>query len=350
MRQVHQLLVLSVIMVFIAGCGTSGPVVQVTTVSDAGLEGLREDHLAKLEEIKEERKKESAGSSGLESVIEATPNYSVAEYRALFPDANDPSTQDYYVGGYDVLDIKVYEELELSREDVRVSADGYISFPFIGRVKVDGLTTSDIEKRISSQLAEGQYILDAHVSVTVTDFKSKQFLVLGAVKEPGSYPLQAKENLLDGISRAEGIDSKQGGKQGVIIRSLNPNTHKEKKIVIRIDIPDLLKGGDQISNLLLKNKDLLYIPKTEFYYVIGQVIKPGKYPYQERDITLVEAISTAGGFTPIAARNRTRILRMENGEEKIFEIKVDAITKAGKKLHDIGIRPGDVIVIPESFF
>ena len=58
----------------------------------------------------------------------------------------------------------------------------------------------------------------------------------------------------------------------------------------------------------------------------------------------------AGGFTNIAARNRTRIVRVENGMEKIIEVKVDAITKAGKKGQDVRIWPGDVIIVPESFF
>ena len=58
----------------------------------------------------------------------------------------------------------------------------------------------------------------------------------------------------------------------------------------------------------------------------------------------------AGGFTPIAARNRTRIIRVENGVEKIIQVKVDAITEAGMKIKDVMIRANDVIVVPESFF
>jgi polysaccharide export outer membrane protein len=124
----------------------------------------------------------------------------------------------------------------------------------------------------------------------------------------------------------------------------------EKKIVIRIDLSGLLKGGDQVSNLLMHNEDLLYIPKAENFYIIGQVKEPGSYPILEKEITLVEAISMAGGFTPIAARNRTRVVRVENGVEKIYEIRVDEITQSGKKALDVRIEPGDVIVVPESFF
>jgi len=337
-------------LVFVVACGSTGPVVEITTVSDTSLPELGEKERARLEQIKQERMRAKHRGPNLERVIEGTPTYTVAEYLALHPEANNPMQYDYRVGGYDVLDITVYEEPELSREDIRVSAEGYISFPFIGRVKVDNLTTSEIEALIAKKLAEGQYLLDAHVSVTVKEYKSKQFMVMGSVEEPGSYPLQAKERVLDAISRAGGIDFEQGGKQGMLIRTENPNTDRERKIVIQIDLSGLLKGGDQISNLLLNDKDLLYVPKADFYYVIGQVQSPGKYPYQEKEITLVEAISTAGGFTPIAARNKTKIIRLEDGVEKIIKIRVDAITKAGKKLHDIKIIPGDVIVVPERFF
>ena len=58
----------------------------------------------------------------------------------------------------------------------------------------------------------------------------------------------------------------------------------------------------------------------------------------------------AGGFTLIAARNKTRIIRVENGVEKIIQVKVDAITGAGKKIQDVVIRPDDIIFVPESFF
>ena len=349
MRLKARLIFISFLVVGFVACSTGGPVLHEIAVSDASLAGLGEAERARLEEIKKEQKKKTE-ASGLESVIEGTPIYSISEYLARHPEANNPAATDYRVGGYDVLDITVYEEEDLSREDIRVSAEGFISFPLIGRVKVDNKTTSEIEKIISNRLAQGQYLLDAHVSVTVKDFKSKQFMVLGSVKEPGTYPLQAKERVLDAVSRAGGIDFEQGGKAGMIIRTENVNTNREKKVVIQIELTDLLKGGNQISNLLLSDKDLLYIPKSDYYYVIGQVVKPDKYPYLEKEVTIVEAISSAGGFTPIAARNRTRVIRMEDGKEKIIEVRVDAITKAGKKLHDIKIVPGDVIVVPESFF
>jgi len=336
-------------LLIIVGCGTGGEVVKVKTVSEESLKELSEAELARLEEIKEAAESEQEDFA-LGSVIKETPNYSVSEYLSLWPKANNAKVQDYKVGGYDVMNIKVYEEDDLTRENLPVSADGYISMPLIGRVKVGGLSPAEIEKLISRKLVEGQYILDAHVSVTVGEYRSKQFMVLGSVNSPGTYPLQYREKVLDAISRAGGIDFEQGGKGGMIIRTLNSDTAREKKIVVRVDLQSLLKGGDQTSNLLLHDKDLLYISKLDFYYIIGQVNSPGKYPYQEKEITLVEAIVAAGGFTPIASPNRTRIIRVEDGAEKIIQVKVKAITDAGMKEHDVLLKPNDIIVVPESFF
>ena len=354
MNRLH-LIMATVMVCSIGACGVGGEVVKVTTVQEGAYAGLKKDDLARLDEIKKARGEEGIDDS-LRNVIEETRHFSVAQYLMERPEARGPAGGDYRVGGYDVLSITVYEEKDLSRGAVRVSADGYITFPLIGRIKVDDRTTSEIEKLISLKLAEEQYLLDAHVSVMVTGYNSKRFLVLGAVEKPGSYSLQARERVLDAVSKAGGIrrsrDSyyEQAGKKGMIIRTENPGTDQERKIVINLDLEGLLKGRDQISNIFLAEKDVLFIPTAEHFYIIGQVRRPGSYPLTDKEITLVEAIGMAGGFTRIAARNRTRIIRVEDGVEKIIEVKVDAITDAGKRIQDVVIQPHDVIVVPESFF
>jgi polysaccharide export outer membrane protein len=335
---------------FIGACASGdGEVVKVTPVQTSPLGILKAEDRAKLEEIKKSTVQETLDPT-LSALLEETPHFSITEYLRKHPEVTGQAGQDYRVGGYDVLSITVYEEKDLSREAVRVAADGYISFPLIGRLKVDNLTTAEIERLIAQKLAEGKYLLDAHVSVMVNDYKSKKYLVLGSVKNPASYPLQAQERVLDAISKAGGLEFEKTGKKGMIIRTENPNTANERKIVINFDLMSLLKGKDQVSNIFLADKDVLYVPPAEHFYIIGQVKLPGSHPITDREITLVEAISMAGGFTPIAARNRTRIIRVENGVEKIIEVQVDSITGAGKKIQDVVIQPNDIIFVPESFF
>ena len=92
-----------------------------------------------------------------------------------------------------------------------------------------------------------------------------------------------------------------------------------------------------------------YHPKKVF--VMGFVNKPGEYElFKDRPTTVLEAITMAGGFKQGAAQNGTRIIRMEQGTETTIPIKVTDITEKGDKEKDISIKPGDIIVVPESFF
>lgn len=350
------LIIVAVAVCTVAACATTGDVVKVEIVKEDAYKDLKESERTALEEIRKSSAAKKVDSK-LSNVIDKTPQLSVTEYLEKYPEASAWVSKNYQVGGYDVLNIMIYEEEDLSRKALQVSADGYITFPLIGRLKVDNLATAEIGKLIARKLAQEQYMLDAHVSVMVADYKSKRVLVLGTVNNPGSYALRARERVLDALSKAGGIwrsssiSGKGGsGKKGLIIRTQNPNTPQESKIVINIDLKGLLEDGDQIANLYMQDKDVLFIPAAEHFYIIGQVREPGSFALTDREITLVEAISRAGGFTPIAARNRTRIIRVEAGVEKIITVNVDAIIDAGKKIQDVVIQPNDVIVVPESFF
>jgi protein involved in polysaccharide export with SLBB domain len=81
--------------------------------------------------------------------------------------------------------------------------------------------------------------------------------------------------------------------------------------------------------------------------VIGQVARPGTYPFQA-NMTIIDAIALASGFTPIAAKNRVTIKRLENGEEKVLGVAVADIGES--KAPNVPVRPGDVISVPERIF
>jgi polysaccharide export outer membrane protein len=345
------LTLIGVCCLLISCSATTGEVVKITEIKNP-LEGLKKEDQVKIQEIKKTLGAKEKDDTGLKDILEKTPTFTVAQYLAKYSGTNGKIPQsDYRVGGYDVLSITVYDEKDLSKDSIRVSADGLISFPLIGRIKVGGLTTSEIEKLISNALAKGDFLYDAHVSVMVVKYESSKFSALGAVKTPGNYPLQARETVLDGISRAGGIDAGMGEKQdAMIIRTINADKPGESKIVINIDLQGLLKGKDQISNIALIDKDVLYIPKENYFYIMGEVKNPGAYAFSKKDINIVEAISMAGGFSPIASRNKTRIVRTENGVEKIYEVRVDAITKGGKIAQAVFVKPNDLIIVPESFF
>ncbi|MCP4578506.1 MAG: hypothetical protein GY846_19705 [Deltaproteobacteria bacterium] len=337
------------VLVFALSACMGGDVVKVTSLSgEKKLDGLKKEDRAMLEELKKSKGKKEI-DSGIADALEKTPHYTVSEYLAKYPPSMGVEA-DYPVGGNDVLSITVYEEKDLSKEAIRVSGKGYISFPLIGRLKVAGLTTSGIEKMISEKLAAQQYLLNAHVDVQVIEYNSKHYFVLGEVGTPGSHPLQARERIMDALTKVGGVEEEKASNRLMLIRTFDPDTPKAQKLVIDINLVDLLKKGDQISNIHLEDRDVLYFLPVEQFYIIGQVRGPGSYDMPEDELTLVEAIGMAGGFTRIASRNSTRIIRVDDGIEKVIEVRVDEITDAGKKIQDVVIKPEDIIVVPESFF
>ncbi len=85
------------------------------------------------------------------------------------------------------------------------------------------------------------------------------------------------------------------------------------------------------------------------FTVLGEVQKPGSYPLEKRT-TVLEAISIAGGLTPKAAPNRTRVMRTRDGAETTIEVPVGDIMSGREQSRDIPVEPDDKIVVPESFF
>lgn len=86
-------------------------------------------------------------------------------------------------------------------------------------------------------------------------------------------------------------------------------------------------------------------------YVLGQVTKPSALQLPpERSLTVLEAITSAGGFTDIAASSKVRVLRQVDGKHENIDIDVSQITKMGNKSLDITLTPGDVVFVPQSMF
>lgn len=85
-------------------------------------------------------------------------------------------------------------------------------------------------------------------------------------------------------------------------------------------------------------------------YILGQVKHPGSYEIPaERGLTVLEAIALAGGFTNVAAADRTRILRTTPETPETILVKASDITK-GDKSKDILLEPNDIVFVPETLF
>ncbi|MBR3899521.1 MAG: hypothetical protein IKJ44_04535, partial [Elusimicrobiaceae bacterium] len=82
-----------------------------------------------------------------------------------------------------------------------------------------------------------------------------------------------------------------------------------------------------------------------------QVAKPAALALPpEKPLTLLEAITSVGGFTDLAAISKVRVLRMENGQQTALDVDVAQITKQGNKALDMVLQAGDIVFVPQSMF
>lgn len=83
--------------------------------------------------------------------------------------------------------------------------------------------------------------------------------------------------------------------------------------------------------------------------VIGQVTKPQGIAYRE-GMTVLDAVLQVGGLSQFAAANRAKIVRTENGKQKEIKIKLDDLLNGGDMKQNQMLKPGDVLVVPQTRF
>jgi polysaccharide export outer membrane protein len=83
--------------------------------------------------------------------------------------------------------------------------------------------------------------------------------------------------------------------------------------------------------------------------IIGQVLKPGSLPYRA-GMKVLDAVLAVGGLTQFAAGNRAKIERTVDGHRQELRLKLDSLVNKGDMTQNLDLRPGDVLVVPESRF
>ena len=249
---------------------------------------------------------------------------------------------DYVVGPQDVLAITSYDQADLSGK-FAVEADGTFSYPLIGRVKAGGLTLRQLEAQVKKQLKDDGYFRNPQITVAVETYKSQKIFVVGEVRNPGSYPLSGDMNLVEALARAGSTLPTASGEAVIVHAGDNASgptlpTKDDADDVVRVNLREL-ESGVFSQNAALRNGDTIFVPRAQSVYVFGPVKNPGAYLLQQKNTSVLQALSLAGGVTDRGSTNRIRIVRIVNDEKK--EISV--------KLGDI-VLPGDTIIVAERFF
>lgn len=248
----------------------------------------------------------------------------------------------YAIGPKDLLTISVFEVPELNIT-VRVSEDGTITLPLLGKIEVGGLSRSGLERKLA-RLLEKSYLKNAQVTIFIKEYQSKQVSVIGAVKNPGNYELLGKQTLLQMLSSAGGL-TEEASDRIIIIRQYSDGRSKS----LTIDLEELMLKGNPKLNIPIKSSDIINVPVERFtdIYIFGQVNNPGHIKMKKMShLTLLRGIAQAGGFTDRARKSSVIIKRSENGKERKIKVNVKKIL-SGKR-PDIILKPNDIVFVPES--
>ena len=161
-----------------------------------------------------------------------------------------PPVESTTLGVGDELEVRLAGEEKLPTTFV-VAPDGTIDFPFINRVKIDGLEPQEVAAAVREQLISKEFYKNPSVSVIIKAYNSKRIEIIGEVKKPGSLPLEPGMTLLRAISLAGGFTSiadkgavtiRRKVKGAVKIATVNVN----QIIDNRVDDPPL-QSGDTIN-------------------------------------------------------------------------------------------------------
>lgn len=133
---------------------------------------------------------------------------------------------DYQLGSGDTIEIKVYDEPDLSFE-VRLSDAGTISYPFLGEIRVLGLTVGQLEQKIREGL-RGDYLVDPEVTVSMVEYRP--FYINGEVKEPGGFPYVPGITLRKAVAIAGGFTERASRSKIYVIRDSAPVGEEGRQI------------------------------------------------------------------------------------------------------------------------
>ena len=255
----------------------------------------------------------------------------------------------YRIGAGDVLDVRIYNRPQLSRDAVRVEGNGMIRMPLIeSEIQAACLTEGELAKEIATRYAK--YYRNLQVDIFVKEYQSRQVAIIGAVNEQGRFQLQRRIRLLELLTYAKGPNTKAGQTINVVhsaAPSLCKTAHDDEIAAFTsYKLSDTLRG-DVSANPYLETGDVVTIPDADQVYVVGNVVMPLTIPLKE-PITLSRAIAMAGGTKQDTKKDKIRIVRQEPGATGKKELIVDLSAIEKRQAEDIALLPNDIVDVPTS--
>jgi protein involved in polysaccharide export with SLBB domain len=155
----------------------------------------------------------------------------------------------------DVFEVRVFAEPDLSGT-YRVSADGTIDYPLVGRISVAGLRSGDIQELVTTKLKDG-YVKNPQVSLMVKEWNSRKVSVIGQVQKPGPLAYFPNMTIVDAIAAAGGFTGIASKNAVTLRREIKGSVESHS-----YPVADISEG--RAANVLLRPGDILVVEERLF--------------------------------------------------------------------------------------
>lgn len=282
-----------------------------------------------------------------------TANLIVNQHRAAPPppaaQTDAAAAYQYRIGPRDILTITVWDhpELTIPAGEFRsaeaaghlVGEDGILFYPFVGEIKVTGMTVDQLRRVLTQRLS--QYIEDPQLAVRVAAYRSQRIYLVGEVRQPGILPItDIPLTIVEAINVAGGITEIADLRHIILTRD------GETRVV---DLLALYERGDVSQNLLLRHGDVLHVPDINYYkvFVMGEVAVPSTRLMHHGRMTLAEALSDAGGVDRVTS-NPGRIFVIR-GAPQNPEIPQAGENQGKPEIFHLDAKSPDALLLAEGF-
>jgi polysaccharide biosynthesis/export protein len=262
----------------------------------------------------------------------------------------------YRIGPGDVIDVKVFNKPQFSREGVKVDQRGMIRMPLVKEdIRAACRTEDELAAEVTTQLKE--FVRTPEVIVQIKEYLSEPVAVQGAVRAPARFQLQRRIRLYELLTFANGPTETAGqtiqvvhtGPLATCMDSTTAPNSLNESPSNQIDyykLSDTLKAEDK-ANPWIRPGDVISIPTADQVYVIGNVIRPTVIPLTEI-MTVSRAIAMAGGAALDTKKSEIHIVRQVSGSVEKRDIIVDLDAINHHKAEDTVLMANDIVDVPAS--
>ena len=257
----------------------------------------------------------------------------------------------YRLQGGDRFRIRVYNEDELNNNSTAstiVTPDGYIVMDAVGPIMVRDLTIIEATHKLEDALKK--LIKHPQVSLMPEMIQGKTATLLGAVREPGEYPVTVNTRISDLIAKGKGYAIGILDDNTIDLADINNAYIVREGKMLPVDFYEAIVRGNQLHNIRVFPGDLIYIPKREDsrVMVIGEVRTPRVVNWKT-GTTFMDVLAYCGGLADEYWENALVIRKPQNGKKeavKVFKIPVDDVI-AGR-VENFELAAGDILYIPKD--